>query len=160
MKPNVIKLFYRWIRWIFQFDYWMNYSWSQEGEDLLLKRVFEGQSVGFYVDIGAHHPKRFSNTYLFYRMGWRGINIDAMPGSMSAFNKIRSRDINIEAGVGEKATQLDYYIFNDPALNGFSSQLSEYREASYDNYEIKRKCYQDQLQKHQYYFSLHNLKFF
>ena len=27
----------------------------------------------------------------------KGINIDAMPGSMQAFNKFRPRDINIEA---------------------------------------------------------------
>ena len=53
------------------------YSFSQEGEDLLIDRMFDGQSVGFYVDVGAHHPTRFSNTYLLYLRGWRGINIDA-----------------------------------------------------------------------------------
>ena len=42
-------------------------SYSQEGEDMILKRLFEGQKFGFYVDVGAHHPKRFSNTYYFYK---------------------------------------------------------------------------------------------
>ena len=60
----------------------IQYSFSQEGEDLVLARIFEGKKNGFYVDIGAHHPTRFSNTHYFYRRGWSGINIDAMPGSM------------------------------------------------------------------------------
>ena len=58
--------------------------YSQEGEDMILGKIFSGQKHGFYVDVGAHHPLRFSNTYLFYLKGWRGINIDAMPGSMVA----------------------------------------------------------------------------
>ncbi|MFT7246563.1 MAG: hypothetical protein ACI82A_003940, partial [Candidatus Azotimanducaceae bacterium] len=76
-------------------DQWTNRSWSQEGEDQILRRIFEQQSTGFYVDVGAHHPKRFSNTFLFYKLGWQGINIDAMPGSMALFNRERSRDLNL-----------------------------------------------------------------
>lgn len=70
-------------------------SYSQEGEDMILRRIFGSQTSGFYIDVGAHHPKRFSNTYFFYKKGWAGINIDAMPGSMKAFQKVRYRDIEI-----------------------------------------------------------------
>ena len=98
-------------------------SYSQEGEDMILRRLFENQTKGFYVDVGAHHPIRFSNTYFFYKKGWRGINIDAMPGSMKLFNKIRPRDINIEKAISDKKEVLTYYVFNDPALNGFSKKL-------------------------------------
>ena len=111
-------------------------SWSQEGEDQILCRIFEKQSTGFYVDVGAHHPKRFSNTYLFYRRGWSGINIDAMPGSMQAFREVRPRDINLELGVGLEAGEKEYYIFNEPALNGFSKQLSTERESNSGIYKI------------------------
>ncbi len=48
---------------------------------------------GFYVDIGAHHPFRYSNTQFFYEKGWRGINIDATPGSMDRFKDFRPEDI-------------------------------------------------------------------
>lgn len=94
-------------------------SYSQEGEDILLNRVFNFKPSGVYVDIGAHHPKRFSNTYLFYKMGWRGINIDAMPGSMQAFKGIRDRDVNLECGIGKEHGKLTFYIFKEPALNTF-----------------------------------------
>jgi FkbM family methyltransferase len=119
-----------------QWDPWRQISWSQEGEDQILRRIFERQSYGFYVDIGAHHPKRFSNTYLFYRKGWTGINVDAMPGSMQAFKKVRPRDINLEFGVGTKEGELDYYLFNEPALNGFSKELSERRHVAETPYKI------------------------
>jgi len=102
-------------------------SYAQEGEDLVLPRIFETQATGFYVDVGAHHPQRFSNTYFFYKKGWRGINIDAMPGSMRAFNRQRPRDVNIEKPVASMQQMLTYYTFNEPAFNGFSKALSEQR---------------------------------
>ena len=110
------------------FDSYALKSYSQEGEDMILRRLFEKQKTGFYVDVGAHHPKRFSNTYFFYKLGWRGINVDAMPGSMIAFNRMRPRDINIEKPVSNKKQLLTYYAFNEPALNGFSKELSEERD--------------------------------
>jgi len=103
-------------------------SYSQEGEDMVLRRLFEGQKTGFYVDIGAHHPQRFSNTFFFYKKGWAGINIDAMPGSMKLFDKVRPRDMNLELAVSDKNEILTYFIFNEPALNGFSEELSKSRD--------------------------------
>lgn len=100
-------------------------SYSQEGEDLILRRHFEDKRKGFYVDVGAHHPFRFSNTYIFYKKGWCGMNIDAMPGSMEPFNKFRSRDINLEIAVSDKSEELTYYAFEEPALNSLSRELSE-----------------------------------
>ena len=116
----------------------MNISYSQEGEDILLKRIFENKQYGFYVDVGAHHPKRFSNTYLLYQKGWKGINIDALPGGMKTFNKLRPRDINLEIGVGEKEDFINYYVFNEPALNSFSKELSNKIDKEKNIYFIKQ----------------------
>ena len=116
------------------FDKYYQKSYSQEGEDMVLKRLFENQKVGFYVDVGAHHPKRFSNTYFFYKQGWRGVNIDAMPDSMLLFKKTRPRDINIEKPVSDRKQVLTYYAFNEPALNGFSKEISAERDGRNDYY--------------------------
>ena len=70
-------------------DVYAEKSWSQEGEDMILLRFFEYRRDGFYVDVGAHHPRRFSNTCALYRRGWHGINIDATPGAMQAFRRER-----------------------------------------------------------------------
>lgn len=119
-------------------DKWVLKSWSQEGEDLVLDRLFKRKKNGFYVDVGAHHPKRFSNTYLFYKKGWSGINIDSMPGTEKLFKKFRPRDITLEMGVAEKEGYLDYYIFNETALNGFSKNLSMSRDESDTSYKLQR----------------------
>lgn len=100
-------------------DFRPNHCYGQDGEDLILDRMLDRQANGFFVDIGAHHPVRFSNTYLFYRRGWSGINIDAQPGSMAAFRKLRARDINLEFGIDKSEGSLPYYQFNEPALNTF-----------------------------------------
>lgn len=109
-------------------------SYAIQGEDLILRELFEYAKSGFYVDVGAHHPFRFSNTYLFYKVGWRGLNIDAMPGSMKLFNRFRPRDINIECGVAFNGGggSMIYYSFNEPALNGFSTIL----KTKYDNHPL------------------------
>lgn len=89
---------------------------------MILRRIFGRQKTGFYVDLGAHHPKRFSNTYSFYLQGWRGINVDALPGTKKLFDRIRPRDVTVECGVGMQQGMLKYFAFNEPALNTFSEQ--------------------------------------
>jgi len=108
-------------RW---FNNYAKESYSQEGEDMLLERFLEHRHSGFYVDVGAHHPKRFSNTYRLYRRGWTGLNIDANPGSMTMFQRDRPKDINIESAVSSTRQQLTYYVFNEPALNTFKKDLA------------------------------------
>ncbi len=53
-----------------------------------------------------------------------GINIDAMPGSMTLFNKERPRDINLEIGISEKPATLTYHMFEEQAYNTFSEMLA------------------------------------
>lgn len=100
-------------------------SFSQMGEDRILTVIFNNKRKGFYVDVGAHHPKLYSNTYLFYLQGWHGINIDAMPGSMNGFNKLRPRDINLEIAIGRKKQEKTYFLFSNSAVNTFSKKLAQ-----------------------------------
>jgi len=60
-------------------------SWSQGGEDLALLSSFPSLEIGTYIDIGAHHPSRYSNTRHLYQRGWRGVNIDADEELMPIF---------------------------------------------------------------------------
>jgi len=112
------------------FDTYAVKSYSQEGEDLILERLFDARGQGFYIDVGAHHPRRFSNTHAFYRRGWTGLNIEPNPDAMQAFRRERKRDTNLQMGVGERAGALPYFIFDDPALNTFDQDLMRWREAN------------------------------
>lgn len=102
-------------------------SYSQEGEDLVLARYFGNKKNGFYVDVGANHPKRFSNTYYFYKRGWSGINIDPLPKSKELFDKFRKRDINLNMGVFNEKRKLNYYMFEESQLNTFSERVKSDR---------------------------------
>ena len=53
---------------------------------MILRTILSPFERGFYIDVGAHDPVRFSNTFYFYRNGWSGINIDPLPGCMKKFN--------------------------------------------------------------------------
>jgi len=114
-------------------NYFQTYtSYSQEGEDMVLRSFYEGQKnyKGFFVDVGAHHPYRFSNTNYFYKKGWRGINIEPTPGAIKAFKIFRKNDINLNIGISGVKDKLTFYCFNEPALNGFSKEISEERNTS------------------------------
>lgn len=128
--PEPIKYLVKYFVHCMNFDPFICRSYSQEGEDLILKRLFNKQD-GFYVDVGAHHPRRFSNTFLFYKKGWKGINIDAMPGSMKLFKEQRSRDINLEIPIAKEHKALTYFQFNEPALNTFCHELALSRKEPY-----------------------------
>lgn len=103
-------------------------TYAQHGEDIILMSYLENIQNGLFVDVGAHHPFRFSNTYLFYRRGWRGINIDPKPGTKKFFDTLRPGDTTLEMGIAGEEGVLTYYMFDEPALNSFSKELSEDRD--------------------------------
>lgn len=106
----------------YQLNPYAHASFSQMGEDLIVKKIFNGKEEGFYVDVGAYDPVIYSNTYIFYLLGWRGINIDPSPGCMEKFGKVRPGDINLEIGVALKPGVKTYYQSNEPALNTVSGR--------------------------------------
>jgi len=101
-------------------------SYAQYGEDMVIRAIlarFPHDYRGFYVDVGAHHPLRFSNTYAFYEVGWCGICIDPSPLASPLFAHYRPRDIFVNEGVSESGGELTYYMYDEPALNTFSEEL-------------------------------------
>ena len=73
----------------------MSLFYSQNCEDVLLARCFEGQSTGFYVDVGAEDPIEGSITKHFSERGWTGINIEPVPFFFEKIKKDRPNDINL-----------------------------------------------------------------
>jgi FkbM family methyltransferase len=103
-------------------------SFSSAGEDMILRHIIgSDQRNGFYVDVGAFHPVKLSNTYFFYLQGWRGINIDARPGSRRLFQKVRPRDINVEVGISTSAGEMIYYVVGEHSpMNSFSREFLDH----------------------------------
>ena len=105
-----------------------NFVAPQEGENIILERIFAKKNKGFYIDIGAHHPVRFSNTLNLYQKGWTGINIEPNQETIEIFKKMRSRDVNLNIAVSTKKYKCNYYKFKEPALNTTDIKIFRMRE--------------------------------
>lgn len=108
-------------------DQFRKASYSQSGEDLIVKFVFDclGISKPSYLDVGAHHPHYISNTALFYENGSRGINIEPDPSLFNEFLLHRKDDINLNVGISNINEELDFYVISTPTLNTFSEEEAE-----------------------------------
>ncbi len=103
-------------------------SYAQNGEDIVLNRVFRGKTDGFYVDVGANDPVADSVTMLFYQRGWRGVNVEPAPGVYERLAGQRVRDINLNVGLSDREGML---TFHDVASNQGLSTLDDGLAARY-----------------------------
>ncbi|MCK4914464.1 MAG: FkbM family methyltransferase [Planctomycetes bacterium] len=117
-------------------------SYSQCGEDLIIKFLFKNYlkiKNPSYIDIGAHLPFRYSNTAIFYASGSRGINIEPDMFLFEKLKKSRKKDINLNIGISDKQETLDFYIINNRTLNTFSlKETKNYKKQGYHIKEIKQ----------------------
>ena len=97
-------------------------SYAQNGEDLIIEKLFDKNFSGKYLEIGAYHPTRLSNTYRLYKKGWRGSVVEANPEVKNIFTKIRPEDKFYNFGISSDNKILNYYQFLIPALNTFSKK--------------------------------------
>ena len=124
--------------------YYNKKSYSQFKEDLFVKNFFKDKKKGFFVDIGCHHPFRGNNTFLLYKSGWSGINIDLNKLSIDLFSIARPRDINICTAISEKEGEIEYYLPNNNPLSSeitidkkFSNILKKHHGNQYKPYRTR-----------------------
>ena len=101
-------------------------SHSQFGEDMLVRSLTSDIKAGFYVDIGAHHPVYFSNTYHFYLKGWNGINIDVSNSTIEQFRALRPRDISLQICLSDvEGEEVEYFNFEQSAYNTIDPEMAQ-----------------------------------
>ena len=84
-------------------------SYSMDGEDLIIFDYFKNKKNGFFIDVGSYHPIHRNNTFLLYKKGWQGINIDIHSFSIDLFNHLRPNDLNYNFAVSDKKEILKMY---------------------------------------------------
>jgi hypothetical protein len=102
-------------------------TYSQFAEDVPLSRLLP-EADGFYVGIGAFHPKLGSNTYRFWKRGWRGINVDVDDFKMAQFRRFRPNDINLTLGVSSMNGERTFYFQAADSYGSMSSFEREFAE--------------------------------
>lgn len=108
-------------------------SWSQHGEDgLLIELLGELIHTGFYVDVGANHPVKTSNTYRLYSLGMRGLTIEPNCCMALLHQQFRPGDTQLCAGVSdhdgvEMFYEMDYHAFSTFSAEACRALLAQGR---------------------------------
>ena len=148
-NKNFYKIYLFYNLYVRNLKYYLKSSYSQFNEDVFLKEYFKNKKKGFFIDIGCHHPFKANNTFLLYKSGWSGINIDLSKISIDLFNIARSRDINICAAVSNKEEIIEYYLPNNNPLSteitinkNFSEILKDVHGNEYETLKTKSITWQ------------------
>jgi hypothetical protein len=102
--------FIKLLRKAFLIKYWRIY-YSQFGEDAIIRELVGKKKSGTYIDVGCYHPKKFSNSYMLHKRGWRGINIDMEEDKIFLFKICRPNDFNVLSAVSD--TEKSVRLFKD-----------------------------------------------
>jgi FkbM family methyltransferase len=119
-----------------------NGSFSQHGEDRYIAKYFESRAKGFYLDIGASHPFRISNTYSLYRAGWQGVTVEPIPRLAKLHRRWRRRDELLAVAVGATDGTVDFFEMTPSVLSTLdhavaSQYITEGKAVLYRRYPIK-----------------------
>ena len=113
---------------------------SQFGEDKKIIKLFKDKKNGIYLDLGCFHPIRQNNTYLFHKLGWKGINIDLNPLTIKLFNTARPDDINICAAVSNRSGYKNLFFDHDlSSLNTINKNHTKFLKKAFGIRNLKKK---------------------
>lgn len=68
-----------------------------------------GKSIGSYVDIGAGTPIWGSNSYYFYKRGWKGVTVDPIEFNILLHKILRKNDFQYKALVSNSSLPITFY---------------------------------------------------
>jgi Methyltransferase FkbM domain len=102
-------------------------TYSFTGEEKIIEGLLKPIITipGSYVDVGCNHPMFISNTFYFYRRGWRGLCIDANQSLIDKFAKARPRDKAICALVSNQKHPMEFIQYSNNVLSSVDKDLVE-----------------------------------
>lgn len=81
----------------------LKYNSSESMQDMFVLTALDGQTDGYYIEIGAGDWRYGNNTLLLEQLGWKGVSLEYNSWLNNEFNLHRqNRCLNVDA------TQLDY----------------------------------------------------
>jgi len=105
-------------------------SYSQGSMDLILNHIFKDKKDGFYIDVGCQHPIKNNNTYLLFKKGWTGINIDLDNINIDLFNFFRPKDNNINSAVSNNVEKVKLFYYHQKSpINTLDEKISLKQQA-------------------------------
>lgn len=128
--------------------YSMKGSYSQYGEDKFISDFFSDKKQGRYLDIGASHPFRISNTYLLYKLGWSGITVEPIPNLVNLHKKWRPRDEIIPEAIGLTGGSMNFFEMVPSVLSTMDEKtankyINEKSATLFKKYEVHVRSISD-----------------
>ena len=103
-----------------------NKSFSQGSMDLIIQHIYKDKNDGVYIDVGCQHPVKNNNTYLLFKKGWSGINIDLDKVNIDLFNYYRPTDLNINVALSDKIEEVDLFYYHQKSpINTLDKKISD-----------------------------------
>jgi len=133
----MIKNLYNYIRILKRKYQSKKISYSLSSVDLIVDYIFKYKNDGFYIDVGCQHPISNNNTYILYKKGWNGINIDLDKKNIDLFNISRPDDTNINIAVSDKSGNVNLFYYHDGSpINTINSQNADYQKNKFKQIKL------------------------
>ncbi len=94
--------------------------YSQNDEERTILKHFEGKPDGTFLDIGAFHPTKFSNTRALWERGFKGVYVEPSPSLHQAFLDAIDGDPKMQLipdCIGDKAGEVEFFDSGDWAVS-------------------------------------------
>ncbi len=106
-------------------------SYSQHFEDFRLARALAEVKMGSYIDVGAWDPVVDSVSAAFYKIGWRGTNVEPVREHFEKYLETRREDLNLNFAISNDKRDLEIIKV---ASTGLSTAITSIGN-SYNSYD-------------------------
>ena len=105
---------------------------SQNAEEIIILQYFADKPVGKFLDIGAYHVTKFSNTRALYEKGWSGILVEPAPKLFEAIQEHYKDEPRIKAinvAIGTSSEPLEFYLSEDAVSTSDVPHMTKWANA-------------------------------
>ena len=99
-------------------------SYAQNFEDVMLWRALGGVERGFYIDIGAQHPRVDSVSRAFYERGWRGVHVEPSDEYAKLLREDRPDDDVLQMAIAERDGVVEYFEIARTGLSTIDADIA------------------------------------
>ncbi len=90
----------------------------------MLMRALGHVENGFYIDIGAQHPRVDSVSRAFYELGWRGIHAEPVSEYVKLLREDRPDEVVLQVLVSDSSGSADFFEIPDTGLSTVSEDIA------------------------------------
>lgn len=101
-----------------------NIFYGISAEDQVVQTLLKHPKTGYYVDVGCNHPIKFSNTFVLYMRGWKGLTIDADSRMIDLHMRIRPKDVSVCCALSDSEHEVVFTKFEDSSVSSVSPEFT------------------------------------